>query len=108
MPYKIVSLGLMVTLKLITKHFFSDAATLLMTGDQHMLVMSDNQADLELDQISLRFKTLEPNGLLLAMRDDFSNQRKKDSLEIALSRGGIMIALCLSGSINRALYIKYS
>ena len=68
-------------------------------GQQHMLVMSESQADLEYDDITLRFKTLEPNGLLLAMRDDFSNQRKKDSLEIALSRGGIMIAICISGLI---------
>ena len=68
-------------------------------GQQHMLVMSDSQADLEYDDITVRFKTLEPNGLLLAMRDDFSNQRKKDSLEVALSRGGIMIAICISGLI---------
>ena len=69
-----------------------------MTGYQHMMVVTDHQADLEYDDITLRFRTLESNGLLLAMRDDHSNERKRDGLEVALSRGGILINICMSGS----------
>ena len=76
---------------------FSEAATLMFNGQQHMLLMSDSQADLEYDDITLRFKTLEPNGLILALRDDASNQRKKDSMEVSLSRSGIMISVSIAG-----------
>ena len=69
----------------------------MFSGHQHMLVMSDSQADLEYDDITLRFKTLEPNGLILALRDDFSNQKKKDSMEVSLSRSGIMISISIAG-----------
>ena len=82
----------------IQNEIFSEAATLMFNGQQHMLLMSDSQADLEYDDITLRFKTLEPNGLILALRDDASNQRKKDSMEVSLSRSGIMISVSIAGS----------
>ena len=69
-----------------------------MTGYQHLMVVSDQQADLEYDEITVRFRTLESNGLLLALRDDHSNERKRDGLEVALSRGGLLITICMSGS----------
>ena len=66
--------------------------------------MTEQQADLEYDTITIRFKTLEPNGLLLAMRDDQSNERKRDLLEVAMSQGEILINICMSGheSVIRA------
>ena len=70
----------------------------MFNGQQHMLLMSESQADLEYDDITVRFKTLEPNGLILALRDDASNQRKKDSMEVSLSRSGIMISVSIAGS----------
>ena len=69
-----------------------------MTGYQHMMVVTDHQEDLEYDDIRLRFRTLESNGLLLALRDDHSKERKRDGLEVALSRGGLLITITMSGS----------
>ena len=62
------------------------------------MVVAEDQADLEYDDITVRFRTLESNGLLLALRDDHSNERKRDGLEVALSRGGLLINICMSGS----------
>ena len=62
-----------------------------------MMVVSDRQADIEADDITIRFRTLEPNGLLLAMRDDYSNERKKDSLEIVVKQGGLDVNICMDG-----------
>ena len=75
----------------------SEAARLEVPGDQHLVVMTEQQADLEYDTITIRFKTLEPNGLLLALRDDQSKERKRDSLEVALSRGQVLVTICMSG-----------
>ena len=77
-----------------------------MTGVQHMMVMSEQQDELEYDDIRIRFKTLEPNGLLLALRDDFSNERKRDSLEVALSRGGILVSVSVAG-VSTVWIVKY-
>ena len=77
-----------------------------MTGVQHMMVMSEEQDELEYDDIRIRFKTLEPNGLLLALRDDFSNERKRDSLEVALSRGGILVSVSVAG-VSTVWIVKY-
>ena len=68
------------------------------------MVVTDQQADLEYDHITVRFKTMEPNGLLLAMRDDQSNERKRDLLEVAMSQGEILTNICMSGheSVIRA------
>ena len=62
-----------------------------------MMVVADRQADIEADDITIRFRTLEPNGLLLAMRDDYSNERMKDGLEIAVNRGGLMLNIVMDG-----------
>ena len=77
-----------------------------MTGVQHMMVMSEEQDELEYDDIRIRFRTLEPNGLLLALRDDFSNERKRDSLEVALSRGGILVSVSVAG-VSTVWIVKY-
>ena len=77
-----------------------------MTGVQHMMVMREEQDELEYDDIRIRFKTLEPNGLLLALRDDFSNERKRDSLEVALSRGGILVSVSVAG-VSTVWIVKY-
>ena len=82
----------------ISRIIFSEAVRLEVTGQQHMMVVTEHQADLEYDDIRVRFRTLESNGLLLAMRDDHSQERKRDGLEVALSRGGILINICMSGS----------
>ena len=71
-----------------------------------MMVMSEEQDELEYDDIRIRFKTLEPNGLLLALRDDFSNERKRDSLEVALSRGGILVSVSVAG-VSTVWIVKY-
>ena len=78
----------------------------MLTGVQHMMVMSEEQDELEYDDIRIRFKTLEPNGLLLALRDDFSNERKRDSLELALSRGGILVSVSVAG-VSTVWIVKY-
>ena len=78
----------------------------MLTGVQHMMVMSEEQDELEYDDIRIRFKTLEPNGLLLALRDDFSNERKRDSLEVALSRGGILVSVSVAG-VSTVWIVKY-
>ena len=80
-----------------------------------MLVMSETQ-DLELDDITLRsemkknnlhdfnvflyfrFKTLEPNGLLLALRDDQSAGRRRDAVELAMSAGSLMVSISMAGN----------
>ena len=78
----------------------------MLTGVQHMMVMREEQDELEYDDIRIRFKTLEPNGLLLALRDDFSNERKRDSLEVALSRGGILVSVSVAG-VSTVWIVKY-
>ena len=78
----------------------------MLTGVQHMMVMSEEQDELEYDDIRIRFRTLEPNGLLLALRDDFSNERKRDSLEVALSRGGILVSVSVAG-VSTVWIVKY-
>ena len=50
--------------------------------------------------IFLRFKTLEPNGLLLALRDDRSSGRRRDAVEVAVSAGGLMVSISMSGNYN--------
>ena len=62
-----------------------------------MMVVADRQADIEADDITIRFRTLEPNGLLLAMRDDYSNERKKDSLEIVINSGELVLHINMDG-----------
>jgi len=74
-----------------------DAATLHFPGYRYMMVVADRQADIEADDITIRFRTLEPNGLLLAMRDDYSNERKKDFFEVTLNRGGLMLNIGMDG-----------
>ena len=75
----------------------SDAATLVFPGYRYMMVVADRQADIEADDITIRFRTLEPNGLLLAMRDDYSNERKKDSLEIVINSGELVLHINMDG-----------
>ena len=62
-----------------------------------MMVMSEEHTDLEYDNIKIRFMTMEPNGLLLALRDDLTNERRKDSLEVALSRGMALVTVSMAG-----------
>lgn len=66
-------------------------------GYRYMMVVADRQADIEADDITIRFRTLEPNGLLLAMRDDYSNERKKDSLEIVINSGELVLHINMDG-----------
>ena len=44
-----------------------------------------------------RFRTLEPRGLLLATRDDFSSGRRRDSLEMAVGGGGLVVTITMAG-----------
>ena len=47
--------------------------------------------------IITRFRTLEPRGLLLATRDDFSSVRRRDSLEMAVGGGGLVVTITMAG-----------
>ena len=43
--------------------------------------------------LSIRFKTIEPSGVIFSTSDDWSSDR----LEMALSRGGLVVTVRMDG-----------
>ncbi|XP_023324977.1 neurexin-1 [Eurytemora carolleeae] len=70
-----------------------DTPTLHLTGHEDMKVLASAQSDIEADDISIRFKTIEPSGVIFSTSDDWSTDR----LEISLSRGGLVLTIRMDG-----------
>ena len=69
---------------------------MLLHGLTHLSVPYNRQADLEVDQITLRWKSLEPSGLLLVLEDDSAGV-EGDRLEMAVVKGRLVIKLVMEG-----------
>lgn len=71
--------------------FTPDAATLSFDGTQYVRMFSDQESNTQAEDITFRFRTNRPNGLLLATTSTLSSDR----LELALQAGKLRLTVKL-------------
>lgn len=68
-----------------------DAATLSFDGSQYVRVFSDQESNTQAEDITFRFRTNRPTGLLLAT----TSSQSSDKLELALQAGKLRLTVKL-------------
>ena len=76
---------------LILSSQLSDAATLSFDGSQYVRMFSDQESNTQAEDITLRFRTNRPVGLLLSTTSTLSSDR----LELALQAGKLRLTVKL-------------
>lgn len=80
----------------------SAAATLRFDGKQFVKVTVPEESHTQAEDISLRFRTMHPNGLLFMT----TSERAEDKMELYLKSGSIFLGVDVgSGHKVRAVYV---